>query len=206
MTPQRPGILFIVSAPSGAGKTTLVRALTDADPGLCVSVSHTTRARRPGEEDGVAYHFIDRPGFERMVAQQAFLEHARVFDHHYGTSREWVADRRAAGMDVILEIDWQGARQVRATAPDAVGIFVLPPDLDVLAARLRGRGDPESTVARRMQDARAEISHYAEYDYLVFNDELPRALADLMAIVRAARCCYRLQQAAADARLARILR
>lgn len=202
----RTGILFILSAPSGAGKTTLVRALTGADPGLRVSVSHTTRAQRPGEVDGVAYHFVDKPAFERMAAAGAFLEHARVFDHYYGTSREWVASQLAAGTDVILEIDWQGARQVRALMPEALGVFILPPDLDVLAARLRGRGDADAMVARRMQDARGEISHYPEYDYLVFNDELAHALADLQAVVRAARCRYRLQQPAADARVARILR
>lgn len=202
----RAGILFIISAPSGAGKTTLVRALIGADPGLRVSVSHTTRARRPGEEDGIAYHFVERAVFERMAAEGAFLEHARVFDHYYGTSRAWVASQLAAGTDVILEIDWQGARQVRSLQPEAVGIFILPPDLAVLEARLRGRGDAATLVARRMQDARGEISHYAEYDYLVFNDELDRARADLEAIVRAARCRYRLQQAGVDARVAQILR
>lgn len=202
----RPGILFIISAPSGGGKTTLVRAVTGADPGLRVSVSHTTRARRPGEQHGSAYHFVDQDTFAGMVAARAFLEHARVFDHYYGTSRDWVAGQLAAGTDVILEIDWQGARQVRDLLPGAVSIFILPPDLEILTQRLRGRGDPESSVARRMHDARAEISHYQEYDYLVFNDDLDRALGDLTAIIRAARCRYPLQQATADARLAQMLR
>jgi guanylate kinase len=203
---QRPGVLFIISAPSGGGKTTLVRALTAADPGLRVSVSHTTRARRPGEVDGVAYHFVDAATFERMAAAQAFLEHAQVFDHRYGTSREWVAAQLAAGADVILEIDWQGARQVRAVMANTVSIFILPPDLGELARRLRGRGETEATVARRMHDARAEISHYAEFDYLVVNDDLGRARQDLEAIIRAARCQYRLQRPAADAHVAALLR
>ena len=203
---RRRGIPFVISAPSGGGKTTLVRALTATDPGLRVSVSHTTRARRSGERDGVAYHFVDVAAFEQMIAAQAFLEHARVFDHYYGTSRQWVEQQLAAGIDVILEIDWQGARQIRALAPGAVGVFILPPAMQVLEQRLRGRGDPEPQVVRRMQDARSEISHYREYDYLVFNDDLARARAELEAIVGAARCDYRLQQPAADARVAELLR
>lgn len=203
---QRPGILFVVSAPSGGGKTTLVRALTTADPGLRVSVSHTTRARRAGEQDGVAYHFVDVTTFKQMIATQAFLEHARVFDHYYGTAKKWVEVQRSAGTDVILEIDWQGARQIRAQVPGAIGIFILPPSLDTLEQRLRGRGDPAANIARRMQDARTEISHFREYDYLVFNDDLARAQAELGAIVLAARCDYRLQRPVADARVAEILR
>ncbi|OGT84829.1 MAG: guanylate kinase [Gammaproteobacteria bacterium RIFCSPLOWO2_02_FULL_61_13] len=203
---QRRGILFVISAPSGGGKTTLVRALTDADPLLRVSVSHTTRDRRSDELDGVAYHFVDVATFEKMIAAAAFLEHARVFDHHYGTSKVWVEQQLAAGIDVVLEIDWQGARQIRALMPDTVGIYILPPAMEVLEQRLRGRGDPRSQIVRRMQDARAEISHCREYDYLVFNDDLQRAQADLQAIVGAARCDYRLQQTAADARIAELLR
>ena len=203
---QRRGILFVISAPSGGGKTTLVRALTAADPDLRVSVSHTTRGRRSGEQDGVDYHFVDAATFEQMITAQAFLEHARVFEQHYGTSRHWVEQHLAAGIDVILEIDWQGARQIRALAPDAVAIYILPPAMEVLEQRLRGRGDPAVQIARRMQDARSEISHYREYDYLVFNDDLARARADLEAIIGAARCDYRLQQPAADARVAELLR
>ncbi len=203
---QRRGILFVISAPSGGGKTTLVRALTDADPLLRVSVSHTTRHRRSDELDGVAYHFVDVATFEKMIAGEAFLEHARVFDHHYGTSKIWVEQQLAAGIDVVLEIDWQGARQIRALMPDTIGIYILPPAMEVLEQRLRGRGDPRSQIVRRMQDARAEISHCREYDYLVFNDDLHRAQADLQAIIGAARCDYRLQQTAADARIAELLR
>ena len=203
---NRPGILFVISAPSGGGKTTLVRALNAEDSGLRVSVSHTTRARRSAEQDGVAYHFVDVASFEKMIAAQTFLEHARVFDHYYGTSKKWVAEQLGAGVDVILEIDWQGARQIRALMPGSVGIFILPPSLGVLEHRLRSRGDPDANIARRMQDARSEISHYREYDYLVFNDDLARARSELAAIVRAARCSYTLQQPAADARVAEILR
>lgn len=203
---QRRGILFVISAPSGAGKTTLVRALTAADSGLRVSVSHTTRARRSEEQDGVAYHFVDVATFEQMIAAQAFLEHAQVFDHYYGTSNLWVERQLATGIDVILEIDWQGARQIRALMSGAVGVFILPPSLELLAQRLRGRGEPDTNVARRMQEARSELSHYREYDYLVFNDDLAQARTELQAIVRAARCAYRLQQPAADVRVAEILR
>jgi len=203
---QRRGILFVISAPSGGGKTTLVRALTSNDPCLHVSVSHTTRPRRSGEQDGVAYHFIDAATFEKMIAAQAFLEFAHVFDHYYGTSKTWVEQQLAAGVDVILEIDWQGACQVRALVSGTVGVYILPPSMEVLEHRLRGRGDPEPQIARRMRDARSEISHCREYDYLVFNDDLARTQADLESIVAAARCDYRLQRAVADARVAELLR
>ncbi|QKT03312.1 guanylate kinase [Ectothiorhodospiraceae bacterium 2226] len=182
-----PGVLFIVAAPSGAGKTSLVHALLRATPGLSLSVSHTTRAARPGEQDGVHYHFVDQARFDAMVAAGEFLEHARVFDNCYGTSRQAVADALQAGQDVVLEIDWQGARLVRAALP-AVGIFVLPPSREALQARLRGRGqDSEDVIARRMQDAVNEMSHHDEFDYLVVNDDFDIALAELQAIVRAAR-------------------
>jgi len=203
---QRRGILFVISAPSGGGKTTLVRALTANDDGLRVSVSHTTRPQRRGEQDGVAYHFIDAATFEKMISAQAFLEFAHVFDHYYGTSRQWVEQQLAAGVDVVLEIDWQGARQVRALVPGTVGIYILPPSMEILEQRLRGRGDPDQQIVRRMRDARSEISHCREYDYLVFNDDLARTQADLEAIVSAARCDYRLQRAVADARVAELLR
>jgi guanylate kinase len=182
------GTLYIFAAPSGAGKTSLVKALVDSTPGIEVSVSHTTRAPRPGEVDGVNYHFVDLPTFERMVAEGAFLEHARVFDNYYGTARASIEQRLAAGMDVILEIDWQGARQVREQFPDSVGVFILPPSKAVLEERLRGRGtDDEATIARRMRDAEREMSHYDEFDYLVINDDFDTALEDLRAIVRARR-------------------
>jgi guanylate kinase len=182
------GRLYIVSAPSGAGKTSLVKALVATHPDIALSVSHTTRPMRTGEREGSDYHFVDLPTFEAMVESAAFLEHARVFDHRYGTSKEWVGARLREGTDVILEIDWQGAHQVRAARSDCTGIFILPPSCEVLEERLHGRGgDREEIIQRRMQDAVAEISHYAEYDYLIVNDDFDRALADLEAIVRADR-------------------
>jgi guanylate kinase len=178
------GTLFIVSAPSGAGKTSLVKALRRSFSGLTVSVSHTTRARRPGEEHGRDYFFVARPEFERMIETGEFLEHARVFDHHYGTARRTVERALAGGQDVLLEIDWQGARQIRQAMPDCVSIFILPPSRTTLEERLKARGqdDPE-TIARRMRDAISEMSHYREYDYLVVNDDFDQALAELRAIV-----------------------
>ncbi len=187
-TQSVPGTLYIFAAPSGAGKTSLVKALVDSTPGIEVSVSHTTRAPRPGEVDGVNYHFVDVPTFERMVAEGAFLEHARVFDNYYGSARASIEQRLATGVDVILEIDWQGARQVREQFPDSVGVFILPPSRAALEERLRGRGtDDEATIARRMRDAEREMSHYDEFDYLVINDDFDTALEDLRAIVRARR-------------------
>ncbi len=188
MEAQDRGILYVVSAPSGAGKTSLVRALVERVPGLSLSVSHTTRRPRPGEEDGVHYHFVDLETFDRMAAAGAFLEHAWVFGHRYGTSRAWVEGRLAEGVDVILEIDWQGARQVRAALPEAVGVFILPPSLEVLEQRLRGRGqDSEEVIRRRLAEAVEEMAHYGEYDYVVVNEVFEEALADLEAVVRARR-------------------
>lgn len=182
------GTLFIVSAPSGAGKTSLVRALLARDPTLGLSVSCTTRAPREGEQDGVHYHFLDPEVFRRAVADGAFLEHAEVFGNLYGTREQDVRDCLGEGRDLILEIDWQGARQVRARLPDAVGIFVLPPTIEELERRLRGRGtDDETVIARRMEQARAELAHYAEYDYLVVNDRFEDALDGLQAIAVAER-------------------
>ncbi len=189
------GTLYIVSAPSGAGKTSLVRALTEADPGVSMSISHTTRAPRPGERDGVDYHFVDHDAFAGMERAGRFLEHATVFDHRYGTSCDDVVARLDRGADVILEIDWQGARQVRAALPGSVGIFVLPPSREVLEQRLRERGqDSEEVIRRRMQDAVREMSHYGEYDYLVINDDFRRALDDLRAILRTQRLVRTRQQ------------
>jgi guanylate kinase len=196
------GTLFVVSAPSGAGKTSLVRALTGRDPGVTVSVSHTTRARRPGERDGEHYHFVDAGVFASMCERDEFLEHAEVFGNRYGTSRAGVAQRLHAGMDVVLEIDWQGARQVRARVPDAVGVFVLPPSLEQLRRRLEGRGqDGPEVIKRRMRAAVDEISHYREYDYLLVNDRFDTALDELCAIVTA----RRLGQHAQARRLAGLL-
>lgn len=184
----RQGRLYIISAPSGAGKTSLVAALLKADKEIEVSVSHTTRQARPGEQDGVNYHFVDVARFEALIAQHAFLEHARVFDNFYGTSRLWIESRLAAGKDVILEIDWQGAQQVRNIIPEALSIFILPPSKEALRARLTTRGqDDERVIERRMTDAASESSHYHEYDYLVINDVFDHALTDLMSIFRAQR-------------------
>lgn len=202
---ERRGILFVVSAPSGAGKTTLVNELVRRDPLLCVSVSHTTRAPRPHETNGVSYHFVDDATFRGMIDAQAFLEHARVFDHRYGTSRDQVEGRLAAGTDVILEIDWQGARQIRAVAPAVVTVFVLPPSLGVLRERLLGRGDRKDAVDRRMRDAREEISHFNEYDHVLINDNRDEAVRDLEAVVRAARRSYPLQRRDWDRTVAALL-
>ena len=182
------GRLYIISAPSGAGKTSLVAALLKADSTIEVSVSHTTRKSRPGEQDGINYHFVDVQSFEKLISEDAFLEHAKVFDNYYGTSRAWIESRLAAGQDVILEIDWQGAQQVRKIMPDAMSIFILPPSKDALRSRLMGRGqDSEEIIERRMSEAESESSHYGEYDYLVINDDFDVALADLVSIFRAQR-------------------
>ncbi len=179
------GTLFIIAAPSGAGKTSLVKELVDQTDNLIVSVSHTTRSPRPGEEDGVNYHFVAQDDFLKMMERGDFLEHAQVFDNYYGTSQRWVEEQLNTGQDVILEIDWQGARQVRQIMPDCIGIFILPPSRQTLEDRLRSRGqDSEEVIARRMQDAKSEISHYGEFDYLVVNDDFETALVDLAAIIR----------------------
>lgn len=180
------GTLYIISAPSGAGKTSLVRELLASESGLRLSVSHTTRPMRPGEEQGVHYHFVDGEQFQAMIARGAFLEYARVFDNFYGTSKDAVIEQLQAGQDVILEIDWQGARQLHQLFPEAARIFILPPSREVLEQRLRARGqDGETIIARRMQEARTEISHYTEYDFLLVNDDFRQAVADLQAIIRA---------------------
>ena len=183
------GILFIVSAPSGAGKTSLVKALRESLPELAVSVSHTTRAQRPGEIDGSDYFFVKQADFESMIAAGEFVEYANVFDNWYGTSRKSIESLLSSGSDVILEIDWQGARQVRALMPDSRSIFILPPSLDELELRLSRRGQDEAnTIARRMRDAISEMSHHAEYDYVVINDNFAHAVGDMMAIVRSCHC------------------
>ncbi len=183
-----PGILFIVAAPSGAGKTSLLRQLVPDDQRLVMSVSHATRAMRAGEEDGVHYHFVSVERFEQLVGEGAFLEHARVFDNYYGTAEVAVRRQLDEGLDVVLEIDWQGARQVRERFADSVSIFVAPPSIEALRTRLAGRGqDSVEVVERRMRDARSELSHYPEYDYLVINDDFDTALGELRAIVTAER-------------------
>ena len=198
--------LYIISAPSGAGKTSLVRTLLARLPTMALSVSHTTRAMRPGERDGVDYHFVSVADFKAMAAAGAFLEHAQVFDNFYGTSKGGMQDQLAAGRDVLLEIDWQGARQVRAAFPEAVGIFILPPSRQALEQRLRARGqDGEEVIARRMRDAVTEMSHHDEYDYLIINDDFARAEADMEAVVRACRLRQTVQAARHSEALAALL-
>ena len=178
------GILYTVSAPSGAGKTSLVAALIERCPALRVSVSHTTRAMRPGEEDGVNYHFVEEQRFLGMLEEAEFLEHARVFGNLYGTSRSWVEQQLALGTDVILEIDWQGAQQVRRQMPDTRAIFILPPSRKTLEQRLTARGqDDAGIIAGRMAQAVEEMSHYVEADYLVVNRDFEQALDELEAII-----------------------
>lgn len=186
--PSDPGTLFTVSAPSGAGKTSLVEALVESSPKLSVSISHTTREMRPGEEDGVSYHFVTEAEFLAMLSEGAFLEHARVFNHMYGTSQAWVQQQLAGGLDVILEIDWQGAKQIKRQRPDAVAIFILPPSREALLQRLTIRGrDNDRVIAQRMSQAVDEISHYPEADYIVVNDVFETALEELKSIVTAQR-------------------
>lgn len=188
------GTLYTVSAPSGAGKTSLVKALVDSVDNIQVSISYTTRLPRKGEKNGVNYHFIDENTFMGMVEETLFLEHAQVFDHYYGTSQKEVFQLLAHGIDVILEIDWQGAQQVRQFHADSVGIFILPPSLETLEQRLRGRGkDSDESIVRRMRKAVDEMSHYIEYDYLVINDNFSSALKDLQTIVYCQRLSHRVQ-------------
>ena len=183
-TPNTRGNLFVLAAPSGAGKTSLVKALLERMPRLAMSVSHTTRARRLNEEHGREYYFVGVPEFERLVAEGQFLEHARVFDNLYGTARAPVEARLARGGDIVLEIDWQGARQVRAAMPDCITIFILPPSRDALERRLQSRAtDSPQVIARRLRDAVSDMSHWREFDYVVVNDDFETAVADLMAIV-----------------------
>ncbi len=182
------GTLYIIAAPSGAGKSSLVKALVDNLDALKVSVSYTTRAPRPGEEEGVHYHFIDQPTFDDMLQRQVFLEHAQVFDYFYGTSKDGVKAELQQGYDVILEIDWQGARQVRALMPDALSIFILPPSLEALEQRLQARGqDSAEVIARRMRDADNEMQHRDEFDCQIINDDFETALSDLQAVIHARR-------------------
>ena len=181
------GRLFVISAPSGAGKTSLVKALLARNPALRVSISHTTRKRRVTEEDGREYHFVTREAFADLVARGEFLEHAQVFDNFYGTGRATVEKLLAAGTSVVLEIDWQGARQVRAAMPDCTTIFILPPSLAALQERLKNRQtDSPEVIARRFGDAVGDISHWSEFDYVVVNDDFERAITDLSRIVAGA--------------------
>ena len=188
------GTLFVVSAPSGAGKTSLVKALVESTPGLDVSVAHTTRPQRPGEENGVNYHFVSKDTFAQMLNDNAFLENAEVFGNLYGTSKASVQEQLDAGTDVILEIDWQGAEQIRRQLPESVSVFILPPSKSVLRERLDGRGqDSESVIQGRMDQAAEQISHHVEFDYLIINDDFDVALNELRALIHSQRLTCRNQ-------------
>lgn len=179
-----PGKLFVISAPSGAGKTTLVKRVIATRPDLKFSISYTTRPARPGERDGVDYFFLDRDEFMRLRDAGAFLEYAEVFGHFYGTGKQQVSELCAAGKDVLLEIDWQGARQVMNNDPDCTSIFILPPSIETLEQRLRGRAtDSEAVIARRLGEAIDDISHWSEFDHIVINDDLEQAVTQLLAIL-----------------------
>ncbi len=189
------GKLYIISAPSGAGKTSLVKQLVADLKDLSVSISHTTRQMRPGEMHGQDYYFVSAADFQAMQEKQAFLEHAQVFDNFYGTAQQTVEENLKQGLDVILEIDWQGAEQIKKLLPDSLSIFILPPSTEVLLQRLRNRGqDDEQTIARRMRDAVTEISHHDEFDYLVVNDVFAEALTELKSIIIANRLTRQRQQ------------
>jgi guanylate kinase len=176
--------LFVIAAPSGAGKTSLVRALMERKPGLRFSISYTTRQQRPNEVHGRDYFFVSKEDFERKVDAGAFLEHARVFDNYYGTARQQVEESLAAGQDLILEIDWQGAGQIRRAMPECISVFILPPSRDELERRLRGRGtDADEVIRRRLDDAAADMTHWREFDFVVVNDDFDRALQELQEIV-----------------------
>jgi guanylate kinase len=182
--PLKHGRLFVIAAPSGAGKTSLVKALLSSDRLLRLSISHTTRKRRPTEAEGREYHFVSVPEFEQLVARGEFLEHARVFDNYYGTSRGFVEEQLRQGNEVLLEIDWQGAQQVRRAMPQCLTVFILPPSRAALAERLARRAtDTPAVIARRLADAAGDMSHYREFDYVVVNDEFARAVEDLERII-----------------------
>lgn len=200
------GTLYIISAASGAGKTTLVNAVLERVLDLEVSVSHTTREPREGEIDGVNYHFVDTGRFEAMVEGGEFFEYATVFGNMYGTSRQHIEEQLEKGKDVILEIDWQGARQIRKLMPDCRSVFIVPPSTEALRQRLTSRGtDDESVIARRMQEAISEMSHYVEFDYLVINDDFDEARDNLAAIIRGNRMLHEHQQQKHGDLLARLL-
>jgi guanylate kinase len=193
--PPASGCLFVLAAPSGGGKTSLVKALLEREPGMRLSVSYTTRSPRPGEQDGVDYHFVDEATFMALKDAGEFLEHAFVHGNWYATSKTWLADEVRAGHDVLLEIDWQGARQVRELIPGSVLVFILPPSLASLHERLKKRGqDSEEVIARRMEAAREEMRHCGEFDYVIMNQDFARAVDDLSVIVRAARLAAPRQQ------------
>jgi guanylate kinase len=198
----RPGKLYVIAAPSGTGKTTLVKALIESLPDITVSISYTTRPKRPGEIDGVNYHFITEPEFKKMIDHQDFLEYAFVFQNLYGTSRSWVEKTLKQGQDVILEIDWQGCRQILTLFPESVSIFILPPSLDDLAERLKKRNqDTPKVIEKRLADARETISHIPEFQYLVINADFEHALYDLTTIIKA----HRLEEKTQSVRFSKLL-
>lgn len=185
---DRTGNLIIVAAPSGGGKTSLVKELIKTLSSIEVSISHTTRAIRPGEKDGVDYFFITKATFSDMVKANTFIEHAEVFNHSYGTSKTQINSRLSAGIDVVLDIDWQGAQQIKDIFPDAISVFIIPPSLEVLKERLKARGqDKDEIIQYRMNQAKSELSHFAEFDYLIINDDFAKAASELQAIVVANR-------------------
>jgi len=191
-----PGTLIIITAPSGAGKTTLVSGLLERDSNVQLSISYTTRDPRPGEQEGREYHFVDVPTFRALRDRGEFLEWAEVHGNYYATSRVWIKEQITSGRDILLEIDWQGAQQVRKAFPDTVGVFVLPPSLEALEERLRGRAtDNDDVISRRLLGARGEMRHVGEFDYVILNNELPVAIDDLVAVVRASRLRYANQHA-----------
>jgi guanylate kinase len=182
---KKAGKLFVITAPSGAGKTSLIEALMKADPSLKLSISYTTRKPRPGEKDGVDYHFVDDAAFLGMKSRGEFLESAEVHGYRYGTSKKVITDALAKGEDLILEIDWQGAQQVRSIYPDCVGIFILPPSIEELERRMRARGqDAEAVIRRRLDNARGEMDHAGEFDYAIINKDFPTALRKLADIIQ----------------------
>jgi len=203
---RKKGNLFVISAPSGAGKTTLVKRIVTTRPDLKFSISFTTRQARSGEQDGVDYYFLDRDEFERMRDDGSFLEHAEVFGNFYGTGRQQVNDLCTAGQDVLLEIDWQGARQVMANDPDCTSIFILPPSTGELERRLHGRAtDSEEVIQRRLGEAVADISHWTEFDHAVINDDLDRAATELLAIQAGESEMTRTDRAELRTRVSRLL-
>ena len=200
------GTLFIVSAPSGAGKTSLVKALVESCDKVLVSISHTTRPIRPGEQDGLNYHFVTESTFLEMLEQTDFLEHARVFGNLYGTSSAWVEEQLDAGLDVILEIDWQGAQQIRALHPESRAIFILPPSLATLEQRLQSRGQDDADIIQaRLREAVREMSHYVESDFVIVNQDFETALGELRAVVLSQRLTTQRQQVAQKALLQSLL-
>ena len=200
------GTLYIISAASGAGKTTLVSAVLEQVADLEVSVSHTTRAPREGEVDGVNYHFVDKDTFEAMVENSEFIENAAVFGNMYGTSRQHIQEQLLKGKDVILEIDWQGARQIRRLISDCKSVYIVPPSTEALRERLTSRGqDDESIISRRMHEAISEMSHYVEFDYLIINDDFDEARDNLAAIIMGNRMLHEHQQQKHADLLARLL-